>query len=90
MSMNAKASVARSSCFPTYEFKANFSKDGSTTLRVHNKTPTFDKVHTLTIPSPPHSSEPRIVELLEEETPITPCSKTMPSMLTTEKQVDEQ
>src|ERR1700722_17317456 len=47
MSMNAKASVATSSCFPSYEFKANFSKDGSATLKVHNKTPTLDKVHTL-------------------------------------------
>ena len=90
MSMNAKASVATSSCFPTYEFKANFSKDRSATLKVHNKTPILDKVHTLIIPSPPHSPEPQIVELPEEETPIMPCSKTTPSMQAAEKQVDEQ
>ena len=90
MSTNAKASVAMSSCFPTYEFKADFSKDGSATLKVHNKTPTLDKVHTLIIPSPPCSPEPRIVELPEEETSITPCSKTTPSTLAAEKQVDEQ
>ena len=90
MSTNAKASVAMSSCFPTYEFKADFSKDGSATLKVHNKTPTLDKVHTLIIPSPPRSPEPRIIELPEEETPLTPCSKTTPSTLAAEKQVDEQ
>ena len=90
MSMNAKASIAMSSCFPTYEFKADFSKDGSATLKVYNKTPMLDKVHTLIIPSPPHSPEPRIVELPEEETPITPYLRTTPSTLAAEKQVDEQ
>src|ERR1700722_2374575 len=90
MSTNAKASVATSSCFPTYEFKADFLKDGSATLKVHNKTPTLDKVHTLVVPSPPRSPEPRIVEIPEIENPITPCLKTTPSTLTTEKQVDEQ
>src|ERR1700722_6622149 len=90
MSTNAKASVATSSCFPTYEFKADFSKDGSATLKVHNKTPTLDKVHTLIIPSPPHSPEPRIVEIPEIENSITPCLKTTPSTLTAEKQVNEQ
>src|ERR1700722_20623476 len=90
MSTNAKASVATSSCFPTYEFRADFLKDGSATLKVHNKTPTLDTVHTFIIPSPPHSPEPRIIEIPEEENSITPCLKTMPSTLTTEKQVDEQ
>jgi len=90
MSTNAKASVATSSCFPTYEFKADFSKDGSATLKVHNKTPMLDKVRTLVVPSPPRSPEPRIIETPEIENPITPCLKTTPSTLTTEKQVDEQ
>src|SRR3984957_4250027 len=90
MSTNAKASVATSSCFPSYEFKADFSKDGSATLKVHNKTPTLDKVRILIIPSPPCSPEPQIVELPKEETPLTPCSKTTPSTLAAEKQVDEQ
>src|ERR1700722_13234566 len=90
MSTNAKASVATSSCFPSYEFKANFSKDGSATLKVHNKTPILDKIQTLVFPSPHHSPEPQIIELPEEETPITPYSKTTPSMLAAEKQVDEQ
>src|SRR3984957_16731172 len=90
MSTNAKASVATSSCFPTYEFKADFLKDGSATLKVHNKTPTLDKIRTLIIPSPPRSPEPRIIEIPEEENSITPCLKTTPSTLTTEKQVDEQ
>jgi len=90
MSTNAKASVATSSCFPSYEFKADFSKDGSATLKVHNKTPMLDKVHTLIIPSSPPPPEPWIIELPEEETPITPCSKTTPSTLAVEKQVDEQ
>src|SRR3984957_15730959 len=90
MSTNAKASVATSSCFPTYEFKADFLKDGNAILKVHNKTPTLDKVHTLIIPSPPRSPELRIIEIPEEENSITPCLKTTPSTLTTEKQVDEQ
>src|ERR1700722_15420874 len=71
MSTNAKASVATSSCFPSYEFKADFLKDRSATLKVHNKTPTLDKVRTLIIPSPPRSPEPRIVEIPEEENSIT-------------------
>src|SRR3984957_19913329 len=90
MSTNAKASVATSSCFPTYEFKADFLKDGSATLKVHNKTPTLDKVRTLIIPSSPPPPEPWIIELPEEGTPITPCSKTTPSTLAAEKQVNEQ
>ena len=90
MSMNVKAPVATSSCFPTYEFKANFSKDRTATLKVHNKTPTLNKVHTLVIPSSHHSPKPRIIELPEEEIPIMPCSKTMPSTPAMEKQVDRQ
>src|ERR1700722_15993593 len=90
LSTNAKASVATSSCFPTYEFKADFLKDGSATLKVHNKTPTLDKVRTLIIPSPPPSPESRIIEIPEEENSITPCLKATPSTLTAEKQVNEQ
>src|ERR1700723_2256893 len=90
MSTNAKASVATSSCFPSYEFKADFSKDGNATLKVHNKTPTLDKVRTLIIPSPPRSPEFHIIEIPEEENYIMPCLKTTPSTLTAEKQVNEQ
>ena len=50
----------------------------------------LNKVHTLIVPSPPCSPEPWIVELPEEETPITPCLKPMPSTLAAEKQIDKQ
>src|ERR1700722_17655727 len=90
MSTNAEAPVAMSSCFPTYEFKTDFSKDGKATLKVHNKTPTLDKIHTLIISSPPRSPKSRIVEIPEKENSIMPCLKTTLSTLAAEKQVNEQ
>src|SRR5271170_3038283 len=92
MSTNATASVATSStCFPTYEFKANFAKDGSATLKVHNKTPTLDRIHSISIPpSPQQSPKPRFVELPKTKEPSMPCTTILRSTPTVEKRIEEQ
>src|SRR5271170_2332235 len=92
MSTNATASVATSStCFPTYEFKASFAKDGRTTLKVHNKTPTLDRIHSISIPSSPQQSpKPRFVELPEQKEPIMPCTTISRNTPTVEKHIEEQ
>jgi hypothetical protein len=86
--MELKASVAMSFCFPTYEFKPTFAENRTTMLKVHNKTPTLNIIHSISIPTPTHTPEPRFIELPED--PVMPCSLTASSTPAVERSVEEQ